>query len=148
LMPRNHTKDIHEEPDPAHPGHTRKVWNGHTFDRTNAGHYTLQFAHQHATPGWPLSRIPFGAKLHMNLKDSLDMLWEDRHHQRHSVKKSLPLSPKADIPVQIVRMNDNLTRKIGGVPTGKIPDFWPFNDFGHAVWFLFDGKGHRADQMM
>jgi hypothetical protein len=148
LMPKDHTKDMREEDDPANPGKKIKVWTGHTYDRTRAGHYTLRFAHQHATKGWFFSRIPFGAKLHINPKDPMDVLWEDRNHKRHSIKKTLGLTPKNDVPVELIKKNDILTRNMGGIPTGKFPDFWPFNDFGHAVWYLFDGKNQRSEQMM
>jgi hypothetical protein len=145
--PVDHVKDM--RPDPADPTGKRKIWTGHYIDRTKAGTYTLHFEGQHVSRRWPLSKIPFGAELQVDPKDPTDVLWKDEHRHWHSSRKTLGLGPAADMPAAITTSNDELTRKVGGHPTGVLPTHWPFNDFGHAVWYIVDVKtGARSDQFL
>jgi hypothetical protein len=48
------------------PGRERKEAGGHTAGSTPAGHYTLGRAEHHVTANWPLSTIPWGARIRKN----------------------------------------------------------------------------------
>ncbi len=146
--PVDHQKDM--RPDPSDPAHKRMVWTGHTIDRTRAGKYTLHFEGQHVTRAWGFgSRIPFGADLKINPKDPTDVLWRDHHRLWHSIRKMLGSKRVDDIPGAITAWSDALTAEVGGIPSHTLPTHWPFNDFGHAVWYMVSEKtGKQSDQFI
>jgi hypothetical protein len=134
--PVDHVKDM--RPDPADPTGKRQLWTGHYIDRTKAGKYTLHFEGQHVSSRWPLSKIPFGANLKINPKDPTDVLWRAKHSSWRSTRKTLGLNPLVHMPRAITEESDSLTAKVGGLPSHTMPTHWPFNDFGHAVWYMVD----------
>jgi hypothetical protein len=136
-------------PDPTDPTGKRKVWTGHYIDRTRAGKYTLHFEGQHVSTRWPLSKIPFGAELKVDPKDPTDVLWRGKQHVWRSTRKTLGLKAETDMPKAITEENDRLTARAGGTPSNKLPATWPFNDFGHAVWYMIDEKtGRQSEQFL
>jgi hypothetical protein len=53
------------------------------------------------------------------------------------------------MPRAIVEEYDSLTRRVGGHPTHSLPTHWPFNDFGHAVWYMVNAKtGVESEQFL
>ena len=145
--PVDHVKDM--RPDPSDPTGRRKIWTGHYIDRTRAGRYTLHYEGQHVSRSWPLSKIPFGAELKVDPKDPTDVLWKDKHHIWHSTRKTLVMNPAANMPRAIREENDLLTTKVKGHASHTLPTHWPFNDFGHAVWYIVNEKtGVQSDQFL
>ena len=142
----DNVKDM--RPDPKDPTGKKQVWSGHTIDRTRAGKFTLKSAGSFVTKSWPMSRIPFGAPLKVDPADKHNVLWKDKSGHWQSVRKTLNITKPGDISEAIVAENDALSRRIGGKASRTMPASWPFNDFGHSAWYIFDSRGNRSDQLL
>lgn len=100
----------------------------------------------HTTMKWPFSKIPWGARLRVDVHDETDVLWEDRPGHWTSVRRTVGQSAFGNLTAHnYVIGAERRHFKSGSL---DLPSYWHLNDFGPlAVRYFADrNKNGRKDR--
>jgi len=128
------------------PGHGHKDHGGHTAGRTPSGFFTLGPQEHHTTMGWPMSSIPYGAKLRVGSDGLIEYLEHGKWHMANGpggtwTKATIRFSERDGGPAAIAEGDLEAFHQAAYDKRGNLRPEWIMNDFGEWSWNLMrDGK--------
>lgn len=143
------------------PGLERAGGGGHTAESTPAGEYIVGSPRRHITPNWPMSVVPWGARLRLGADQEIEYAPDGKTWMRAtgmdgSVTRAAILylertrrTEARNLGRPPVTISDNERRQINAesrgafFEDGKLLESWNRNDFGPWAWNLNrrDGRG-------